>query len=168
MQQEFSGRNWHDAFGVRRMTFDWRNGNDNHPFLRDPSEFFEIVDRETENIYDGAHAGVHVPLDILDDYQYNLWDAVDSLHVHPISLLHWYSPWTQSVKNMLPEICHPHSQESLKIFGIPFPSCMQNIIVPPASEVDSWNNYYFVEEPDVRPYVAGLTCVPDMNPMESA
>ncbi|KAF8638487.1 hypothetical protein AX17_002175 [Amanita inopinata Kibby_2008] len=71
----------------------------------------------------------------------------------------------ESVKLSIPEVCLPHSEAFSTVFGIPLPSRMQNLIVAPKSEVDAWNYYYHTEEPDVQPYVAGLTCVPGVDLM---
>ncbi|KAF8726587.1 hypothetical protein AX14_007686 [Amanita brunnescens Koide BX004] len=174
MQQDpFAGR-LYDALDLWRACTrqKTRNGfeDDDYPFLTDSLEFLFIVNQEAERVRRksvGVGTVKCVPLDIFTDYQHDPWDPTDSFQIHPITLLLWKRSSTKSVKYLLPEVCHPHSQESIKIYGIPFPSRMRNTIVPAASEIDSWNSYYFVEDPDVKPYVAGLTCVPYVNLMES-
>ncbi|KAM6496694.1 hypothetical protein JOM56_007167 [Amanita muscaria] len=69
----------------------------------------------------------------------------------------------EAVKLLLPEVYHPHTQKMCTIYGIPFPICIRNVVVPFPSEVDAWNIYYFAEDPDVTPYSAGLTCIPDLH-----
>ncbi|KIL57221.1 hypothetical protein M378DRAFT_399760 [Amanita muscaria Koide BX008] len=63
----------------------------------------------------------------------------------------------EAVKLLLPEVYHPHTQKMCTTYGIPFPICIRNIVVPFPSEVDAWNIYYFAEDPDATPYSAGLT-----------
>jgi hypothetical protein len=131
---------------------------DSRPLLQAPLDPLSPSDDSLADSFDSTLAS---SANSYSDFQ--RYSIIHNLNYHQDPTFAYNDIPPESVKLLLPEVCHPHSQERCTVFGIPFPSSIRNTFVPPRSEIDAWNNYYFAEDPDVRPYVAGLTCVPDVD-----